>query len=134
MVTPLLMSDRSSALGFHGDGARTTTRVFWRDVSGSWRIPGSMFSRDWRLCRLRGGCSLAACSASTLLQRPCTNGEIPRQLGQDPLCPHVGPGAEEQRRKGIGASTVLSASPEGSRAARTPAAVCTARRRRWHNR
>lgn len=130
VLPPLLLSAPGPALGFHSNGAGTTTRIFWRDVSGS-----------------RGACSHgsgglavsaeAACwwhaRPSTLLQTPCADGEIPRQLGQHPLCPHVGLGAEEQRRKGICASTALSTSPDGSRAARTSAAVCTARRKQWHS-
>lgn len=37
MLTPLLMSDPGPALGFHSNGAGTTTCIFWRDVSGSRR-------------------------------------------------------------------------------------------------
>lgn len=39
-MTSLLMSEQSSALRCHGNGARTTTHIFWHDVSRSHCIPG----------------------------------------------------------------------------------------------
>lgn len=41
-MTSLLMSEQSSALRCHGNGTRTTTHIFWHNVSRSHCIPGNV--------------------------------------------------------------------------------------------